>query len=318
MDILHPLATVDWEECPGCKLKSDTLLTSQAVAIRDAFYVATTDKIHATTTKLTSWTAHDPPEGLECFGLTSYYSQLLVVGGEERGKVTNKVWTSDNTTYWQSSLPPMPNKQRFPLAINTGPSPECVIVAGGEREDSTIITVVEVLLEEQWFTVPSTLVDPYNASFQNGIVIFFNSNEANEVNLIVYCRLQSLLAACMQSHDLSHDSIPEGSSSLQSTLWKSIRLPYKWNYPMYFGQRLTTNAYPDTRLYIFYPQRTNTACHTFSDENVASQPWVYAGDLPEAHSTVLVMTISTKEVFAIAADDDRMVHKVLKGSLRSE
>ena len=141
MDILHPLATIDWQECPGCKLVPQTSITN-VVKLQDKLYIAigaTGRSIYCSSYDFTSWTVLKPPEGLECFGLTSYNSQLLVVGGKERGKVTNKVWTSDNRTDWQFSLPPMPNGRVSPLATNTGTSPECVVVAGGKGEDCILI-----------------------------------------------------------------------------------------------------------------------------------------------------------------------------------
>ena len=211
MDILHTLTTLDWEECPGCELYENVPFIPQAVVIRDAFYIAAVDKIYATTTEFTSWTVHDPPAKLQQYGFTSYHSQLLVVGGRKRGKLTNKVWISDNATDWQTSLPPMPNKRCSPLATNTGPSPECVIVAGGENNTYTYLTLVDVLLGKQWFTVESTHIHPYYASVHDGF-IYYNNTDYKD-SFIVQCQLQSLLAACKPQDDQSNHR-----QSLQSTL----------------------------------------------------------------------------------------------------
>ena len=212
-DILHPLATIDWQECPGSELPT-TAKPIHVVTLNDKLYITVVTYqggdcrhfIHRAPYDLTSWTVHTPPEGLEYFGLTSYHSQLLVVGGKERGEVTNKVWTSDNATDWHSSLPPMPNGRVSPLATNTGPSPECVVVAG--RYD-TNLTILDVLLEEQWFTVPTTLQRPKmyleRVAIQCGVVYMYIKASARPKNLLVTCPLESLLAACMQSHDKSHD-----------------------------------------------------------------------------------------------------------------
>ena len=317
MDILHPLATLDWRECPGCELPPTAFPGNHVATLKDKIYIRVVDYhagayryfIHSATCDLTSWTVHKPPEGLECFGLTSYHSQLLVVGGKERGKVTNKVWTSDNATNWQSSLPPMPNGRCFPLAVSTGPSPEYVIVAGGEREDRTHLTEVEVLLDHQWFTVPSVLTNPHYASFHKGVLYFSASTVDDKQDFIVYCRLQSLLAACTQSHD----SI---STSLQSTLWNSIKLPAGRKHPVYFGQRLTTNEYPDMRLHFFYPEYT--AHHECPDENKVYRQWVYASDMPDSSSSVFVTTLPTEEMLVIAAGVVGSARRVYKGLLRSE
>ena len=267
-------------------------------------------RIHSSTYDFTSWTVHGPPEGLECFGLTSYHSQLMVVGGKERGMVTNKVWTSDDGTDWQLSLPPMPNKRCFPLAVNTGPSPECVIVAGGEGEDHTRLTVVEVLLDGQWFTVPSKLTYLCDTLSHGGVVYFNNVNIGNKQNHIVHCQLQSLLAACTHQ---SRDSIPEQSTDLKSTFWQSIDLPDGRTSLAFFGRRLTINTFPDMSLYFHYPQRT-------SEENMASQAqqWVYGGELPLSSSTVFVATLPTEEMLVITTNSREEVKRVFKGSLKSE
>ena len=147
------------------------------------------------------------------------------MGRKERGEVTNKVWTSDDGTDWQLSLPPMSNKRCFPLAVNTGPSPECMIVAGGEGEDHThlpvgltvaellkhsqdnkILTMLEVLLEEQWFTVPTSprrLTSLPHVSVHNGVVYFSASDGLKYI--IMTSSIESLLAACTQSHDVRLD-----------------------------------------------------------------------------------------------------------------
>ena len=87
------------------------------------------------------------------------------------GKVTNKVWTSDGAN-WQLSLPPMPNGRVSPQATNTGPSPECVVVAGGKDESEHYRGDVEVLTEMNWYTVESELKSHhmYSCLFHDGAV----------------------------------------------------------------------------------------------------------------------------------------------------
>ena len=286
VDILHPLATIDWQECPGCDLPSQAYPSSHVVTIEDKFYISMRildihngkDKhfIYSTSNTFSSWRVHNPPEGLEHFGLTSYHSQLLVVGGKERGKVTNKVWTSDNGTNWQSSLPPMPNGRVSPLATNTGPSPECVVVAGDEREDHTHLTLA-VLLEGQWFTVPTTLEKWMTITYvlvHNGVA-YFNVREWSQY-FLVQCPVESLLAACMQSHDKSHDLRLEMQV-------KEIILSTGLNGYKTFGQIVTCS----NQLHILYNEAMDTD---------STRQFVYAGDLPKRTEAGFVTTLRTNEL----------------------
>ena len=205
---------------------------------------------------------HDPSASLEHFGLTSYHSQLLVVGGKTRGKVTNKVWTSDNATDWQSSLPPMPNRRCFPLATNTGPSLECVIVAGGSAQDHKILTTLEVLLDEQWFTVLTTPIFLAHFSVHNGVA-YFNAKQKSKY-LPGMCRIESLLAARLQSHDKSHT--PRLDLQLKQISLSTGKQPSR-----IFGQIITSH----NEVYLLH----NKLIDTCSYSTPALQQYVYVGDL---------------------------------------
>ena len=312
MDILHPLATIDWQECPGCELPPETTPSSHVVTIKDKLYVSVVDYqdvyderylIYSTSNTFNSWTVHDPPASLEHFGLTSYHSQLLVVGGKERGKVTNKVWTSDDATVWQSSLPPMPTvKIDTPLATNAGLSPECVIVAG---KDVTNLTVLDVLLEGQWFTVPTTLqrqTSLVHVSVHNGLAYFNAATYCKGPKyLLAKCPLESLLAVCMQSHDKSHG--PRLDMQLKQISLSTTKTDYRC-----FGQIITCS----NQLHILHEQmdRANTP---------APDQFVYASDLPQCVEARFVTTLYTNEfLVATCACYYLRQWKVAKGSIKSE
>ena len=308
MDILHPLATIDWQECPGCELPPDTTPRQHVVAIKDKLYASVVDYpdtyvenrhfICSTTNTFTSWTVHDPPEGLECFGLTSYHSQLLVVGGKERGEATNKVWTSDNgLADWQLFLPPMPSRHESPIVTNTGPSPECVIVAGQDNNNLTL----DMLLEEQWFTVPTTLQRPnmylVHVSVHSGVVYVYINASARPKNLLVKCPLESLLAACMQSHDLRLDvQVKPITLSTGNTDYFS------------FGQIVTCGQ----KLYVLHHELMDV------DSTPTPQQFVYAGDLPECMQTGFLTTLHTNELLVATCAHSSSRWTVSKGSIRSE
>ena len=307
MDILHPLATIDWQECPG-PLPLDTTPRHHVVAIKDKLYTSIVDYpdtygenrhfICSTSSTFTSWTVHEPPAFLECFGLTSYHSQLLVVGGKERGEATNKVWTSDTgLADWQLSLPPMPGRHESPIVTSTGPFPECVIVAG---ESDTNITILDVLLEEQWFTVPATLRRPQyleHISVHNGIV-YINASERSKNDVLIQCPLESLLTACVQSHDLRLQLKQITSSTL--TGYENCNI---------FGQIVTCGE----QLHVLHHELTDV------DSTPTPRQYVYAGDLPKCVGIGFLTTLPTNELL-VATCAHRLSRRwiVSKGSIRSE
>ena len=125
---------------------------------------------------LGSWTPFSVP-AMRGFALTTYHSQLVLVGGWTDGKkVLNTLWTSADGTNWQETLPPMPTSRYGAAVVNTGSSggPECLVVAGGVREAEKKLDTVEVLREGQWSTV-HPLPEPMHYCFQhshyNGTII---------------------------------------------------------------------------------------------------------------------------------------------------
>ncbi len=86
-------------------------------------------KLFKSSADLNTWT--HVPTPTEYFGLTTYHSQPVLVGGKIGRDPTNKLWTSPNGGLdWVESLPPMPTSRWSPSVVNTG-TPECLIVAGG-------------------------------------------------------------------------------------------------------------------------------------------------------------------------------------------
>ncbi len=162
---------------------------------------------------------------VERFALTHYHFQLVLVGGAKPGcdDLTNEVWVSEDGTDWQPSLPPMRVKRCDAAAVNTG-FPECLVVAGGCGATSEWLNVVEVLVNEEWFTVqplPNGVRYP-RAFIHNGTLITGIYPE-------YCCCVESLLASRFQDKKklLSYDlwkNFPRGSS----------------RYMFSFGQQLVT------------------------------------------------------------------------------
>ena len=103
VDILHPLASLEWRQCR--RLPVD-VGDARAVWLKDKVYVgggATSGslrdhaRLYVYTPATDTWSKLDTP--VYFFALTTYHSQLVLVGGKEyvggniEGKPTSKLWT---------------------------------------------------------------------------------------------------------------------------------------------------------------------------------------------------------------------------------
>ncbi len=141
-DLLHPLATLHWEECSPLP---EGGLYPHCLVLNNKLYVATTHKysttdvvhnLHTCSADLKSWFPLAVPT--EWFGIGVYRSKLVLAGGKETTtrKVTDKLWVSEDGTAWDSSvLPPMPTPRSLP-SIASAEDPECLVVAGGHMTES--------------------------------------------------------------------------------------------------------------------------------------------------------------------------------------
>ena len=119
--------------------------------------------------------------GVTNFGLGTYHTQLVLVGGMNQSyEVVSDVWVSKDGTEWRQSesLPPLPTPCQKPAVINTG-SPEYLIVAGGYAEILLYkaLDTVFVIGDRQWFFV-GHLPIPYGIfkfTIHNGNLYLFGS-----------------------------------------------------------------------------------------------------------------------------------------------
>ncbi|MCG8621144.1 MAG: hypothetical protein MJE68_03945, partial [Proteobacteria bacterium] len=107
---------------------------AQAVCLKDKVYVGggvTTEssfrpdaRLYIYTPATDEWTTLDTP--VYFFALTTYHSQLVLVGGEEYvgedvlGEPTNKLWILSEDGQWQETLPPMPTPRTDTSAVSHG------------------------------------------------------------------------------------------------------------------------------------------------------------------------------------------------------
>ena len=184
-------------------------------------------KIFISSSNLESWTTQTTPTYF--FALTTYHSQLVLVGGNETSteEITNKLWVSDGANInWQPSLPPMPTKRSWSSAISAG-SPECLIVAGGWKGEEQETDAVEVLTQGWWSTVQSLPKHIAHAK-----IILYNENlyimgGFEQKDKVFYCKLASILVAAAYTTKVDD-------------LWSQFTGPTLYSSPAVFGQQLIT------------------------------------------------------------------------------
>ena len=151
VDILHPLATLHWEECAPLP---KGILYVHCVVWKDRVWVGGgqggSARLYRSSSDVTSWTELATPTSY--FALATYHSQLVLVGGGYESEPKNKLWTLDTGDEWQPSLPPMPTRRCSSSAVSAG-TPECLVVAGGKGVFGSALDTVEVLVEGQWSAV---------------------------------------------------------------------------------------------------------------------------------------------------------------------
>ena len=219
IDIFHPLARVDWEEC-GTIPASPTNV--QCVYLNGKLHVGghyltdlfeSSAQLFISSPDLSSWSQVDTPTGF--YGLTTFHNRIVLVGGMkapidmDNEVFTNELWLSDDGSKWEQTIQPMSTPRFTPLVLNPG-NPECIVVVGGGKG-------VEVFIDGQWSSV-----DPLPISCNDLFATLHNRNwfiraRALEYSNFVYCSVDSLVSAARGGSNRT------SSTPGQQPLWK--RLP---------------------------------------------------------------------------------------------
>ena len=278
-DIFHPLTSFDWKECPSFSSASKhhnifrlPRLTGEYTLFQDKIYAVldqpqgkhpcrgTLCVFSLSTNKPASWYVYDAPA--TDYALTTYNSQLVIVGGREfKGwtalrETTNKLWVSgDGGRNWECSLPPMPTKRYKALAMSVGRSLQCLIVAGGQKSNSDYLSLVEVLRERQWFVVrsPNILRGATKSTLHRGYWFLMGKFGC-------YCaNVNSLLTSLPGMLETK----PTGGREI----WKECKIPFDSEYHLIsFGEHLLSIIYTERQVVIYAYQPV-------------SQSWVRIHDL---------------------------------------
>ena len=167
VDILHPLASLEWKECQQLPVGMSN--ARAAVWYGDKLYVEGYSsenyrdeaRLYIYTPTTDAWdTPIDTP--VYWFSPTTYHSQLVLVGGREyvsendEGTLTRKLWTLSEHGQWQEALSPMRTRRHSVCTVSYG---DHLLVAGGIASDG-ISNVVEVFDGHCWlFAQPLYLWD---------------------------------------------------------------------------------------------------------------------------------------------------------------
>ena len=204
------------------------------------------------------WTTLDTP--VYFFGLTTYHSQLVLVGGWEYvdenivGEPTNKLWTLSEDGQWQETLPPMPKPCSRASAMSHG---DHLLVISDDPNN------VYVYNGHHWASAqhpPQQLNPIESTSIFNGHWYVMGRG-----GIVYSASLDSLLAICQPSE-----------TSQPSSLWKRLTdAPSQWCCPAVFGNRLVAVGKRSTD--------TTTSLFAYS---FLTQSWVHMGDTPISSTSI--------------------------------
>ena len=219
-------------------------------------------RLYICTPATDEWTTLDTP--VYAFALTTYHSQLVLVGGREYvgenivGGPTDKLWTLSEDGQWQETLPTMPTPCAYPSAVSHG---NHLLVIGDDN--------VYVYNGHHWASAqhpPQRLVSIMSTIF-NGDWYLMEST-----GTVYSASLDSLLASCQPSE-----------TSQLSSLWKRLtNVPSERCCPVVFGNRLVavgmrfTDTTTTISLYAY-------SSHTWS--------WVHTGDTAIATLSSSITTL---------------------------
>ena len=249
-------------------------------------------------TDLNSWSQVTTPT--RYYGLTTYHSQVVLVGGEEpdTDMITNKLWTLKGGTNWQPSLSPMPTSRYYSSALNTG-NPECLVVSGGADSGRERVNVVEILKDNEWSSVQPLPKACYclKSTLHKGRLYLMGG--LGQGLSVFHCKLESLL---------NEDYTQEISHS--SGLWSELQIHLERSSPSSFANQLIS-----TGGCLGYA-RSSEICayspHTLS--------WLHVGNLPIELDTTATIVLPTGELVVLggfSASGD-WSNRVFKASLKGD
>ena len=222
------------------------------------------------------------------FSLTTYHSQLELVGGVEyvdedtNGNITNKLWTVNEHGQCREALPPMITKRHSVCTVSYG---DHLLVAGGMTLKGSTNNV-EVYNGTHWsfaqplptsyYDLKSAILDQHWYLMRGRRTSLFS--HTTEKNTVHYTSLDSLLASYQPSE-----------TSQPSFVWKSLTdAPNELSTPAAFGGRLIIIG--GRRC----PPTSNIHAYSFQTNS-----WIHVGDMPFEASDTCSIVLPTGELMVI-------------------
>ena len=204
------------------------------------------------------------------FALTTYHSQLVLVGGNEYvgenifGDATNKLWILSEDGQWQETLPPMPITCDYrSSAVSHG---DHLLVISDDSPNNKVY----VYNGDHWASAqqPPLRLYTIRSTMFNGHWYLMGGEYLTfpQQTYVYSCSVDSLLASCQPSE-----------TSQPSSIWKRLTgVPARRCYPTVFGNRMVAVGHGSPS--------TTTSLHAYSS---LTQAWVHVGDAPLIDTTYI-------------------------------
>ena len=224
-----------------------------------------------------SWDLLETPT--DGYALTSYSSQLILVGGRDptTGKISNQLWVMDEQQYWTQPLPPMTTKCSRASAVSVD---HHLIVAGGLDDELDQLDVVQVYDGHQWKRVQPLPKAGYfmKSTLLDGIWYLTGGDE--QENEIFCASVYSLIAT------------NSSKRVRQISVWNELpNVPLKWSTPVVIGKQLATVG----------GYTYSSAIHVYSH---STNSWVHVEDLPVACYSTCTVVLPTGELLVIGGETE--------------
>ena len=290
VNLLHPLASLEWRKChklPEFHELPVDVRDAQAVVLESKVYIGGGNVLSGTLSSRlliynfiqNSWDILRTPT--KWFGLTTYHSQLVLVGGKDptrMGSATNRLWVLDGQSHWTQPLPPMLTKCYGASAISVG---NHLIVAGGLSDEGPL-DKVQVYDSHEWRRAQSLPKACY----------------------FIKCALDKdekwyLAGGVGQGRDVYHTSLQSlmATTNLegikQISVWQKLpNVPLLKSTPVVFGKQLLVagGGDPCSSVILAYASDTNS--------------WVHVGNLPVACYSTCTIVLPTGELLMVGGVTD--------------
>ena len=221
-----------------------------------------------------TWDSIDTP--VYNFALTTYHSQLVLVGGYNRDdrSPSAKLWTLSEDGQWQETLPPMETACIDASAVSHG---DHLLVTHGDRDEVSVYNgcywAKAQSMPERCYGMKSTVL---NDNFYVMEMMWYGK--------VYSASLDSLIASCQPSE-----------TSQPSSIWKKLPdVPDRYCCPATFGGRLV--AVGMSSIYAY---------------DSSNQSWIEAGNTPIPHLSLFsAIGLPTNQLLVFSHG------AVFKGSLK--